>query len=40
MLPNAELLYPGVIVYRNVFNGLNVIDRLEEVLSNDSCEEK
>jgi predicted 2-oxoglutarate/Fe(II)-dependent dioxygenase YbiX len=40
MLPNAELLYPGVIVYRNVFSGLNVIDRLEEVLSNDSCEEK
>jgi len=40
MLPNAELLYPGVIVYRNVFNGLNVIDRLEEVLSNDSYEEK
>jgi hypothetical protein len=40
MLPNAELLYPGIIVYRNIFNNLNVIDRLEEVLSDDKYEEK
>jgi predicted 2-oxoglutarate/Fe(II)-dependent dioxygenase YbiX len=39
MLPNAELLYPGIIVYRNVFSGLNVIDRLEEVLSDNKYEE-
>lgn len=30
-----EILGPGIIVYRNVFNNLNVINRLEEVLSNE-----
>jgi len=40
MLTNAELLYPGIIVYRNVFSGLNVIDRLEEILSDDKYKEE
>lgn len=40
MLSNGELLYPGIVVYRNVFSGLNVINRLEDVLSNDEYKEE
>jgi predicted 2-oxoglutarate/Fe(II)-dependent dioxygenase YbiX len=37
MLSNAELLGPGIIVYRNTFTkDMNLINRLEETLSNSS----
>lgn len=35
MLKNAELIGPGIVVYRNVFNGKEIINNLESVLSND-----
>lgn len=36
MLENAEYLYPGIIVYRDVFKKeLNLINRLENILSKD-----
>jgi hypothetical protein len=35
MLKNAELIGPGIIVYRNVFEGNAIINDLEQVLSND-----
>jgi hypothetical protein len=39
MLSNAEYIAPGLIVYRNVFSeDLNLINRLEEILSNESNE--
>lgn len=36
--PNAEYLYHGIVVYRNVFNNMNLIERLEGAL--DSSESK
>lgn len=37
MLPNAEYLYPGIFVYRDVFKKeMNLIERLEAELSEDS----
>jgi hypothetical protein len=39
MLSNAEYLAPGLIVYRNAFpRDLDLINRLEEILSNESNE--
>lgn len=39
MLPNAELLGPGILVYRDVFiKDLDLINRLEETLSSSSDE--
>jgi hypothetical protein len=41
MLSNAEYLYPGVIVYRDVFKKeMNLIDRLEETLAENASELK
>jgi predicted 2-oxoglutarate/Fe(II)-dependent dioxygenase YbiX len=41
MLSNAEYIAPGLIVYRNAFsNDLDLINRLEEILSNESNENK
>lgn len=31
--PNAEYLYHGIVVYRNVFNNMNLIERLEGALA-------
>jgi len=39
MLSNAEYIAPGLIVYRNAFSkDLDLINRLEEILSNESNE--
>lgn len=36
MLPNAELVGPGIVIYKNVFpKEMNLINRLEECLSKD-----
>lgn len=38
--PNAEYLYHGIVVYRNVFNNLDLVNRLEGALAENSVKYK
>jgi hypothetical protein len=38
--PNAEYLYHGIVVYRNVFNNLDLVNRLETALASSDSKYK